>query len=312
MARTLASLLSFSALSRCCSSKLFGRRFSLNSSTSFSLSCARAASCAAFAAGSEYIFSCASRKSLPRVAASLGVSVQSAIVDASRSTNVLGGERRDVAGRCPRARAHLRRELGHPFLPSRRPPAAWVRSISRHPSAACPAACATRRGSRSPASHSSNPSIFFFLLAHRVHGGALRRIEQRLMRLLDDVKGGGGVGVLVLVRVDQQTHAPVRLLEHSGGGLLGGTPRTSYASLPGSASAAKALSAAAIFASIPVSSASSTPGGRRSDGSAAHAAPLSRRRPASPWAGPSVRARVCPRGPARGVRRKGWVARTGR
>ena len=62
-------------------------------------------------------------------------------------------------------------------------------------------------------------------------------------------------------------------LSTAGVASSGGTPRTSYASLLGSASAAKALSAAAIFASIPVSSASSTiSGGAGPIASAVHAA----------------------------------------
>ena len=134
-----------------------------------------------------------------------------------------GGERRDVAGRRPRARAHLRRELGHPLLPSRlvlrRLGSVQYLVIRRQRRALQPAPLGALALAREPL---VEPLHLLLLLAHRVHGGALRRIEQRLMRLLDDVKGGGGVGVLALVRVDQQTHAPVRLLEHRGGGLLGG------------------------------------------------------------------------------------------
>ena len=164
LARTLASLLSFSALSRCCSSKLFGRRFSLNSSTSFSLSCARAASCAALAAGSEYIFSCASRKSLAsRVAASLGVSVQSAIVDASRSTNVLVANDVTLPDGAPaRGRICGGSLVIHSSRPASSSGGLGPFNISSSVGKGVPCSLRHSARSRSPASHSSNPSIFFF------------------------------------------------------------------------------------------------------------------------------------------------------
>mmetsp|Transcript_7367 Transcript_7367/g.33278 ORF Transcript_7367/g.33278 Transcript_7367/m.33278 type:complete len:214 (+) Transcript_7367:616-1257(+) len=112
--------------------------------------------------------------------------------------------------------------------------------------------------SRSPASHSSNPSIFFF--SSRAASMAARCVGSRSdwCAFLTTLKASAAFGCSHLSGWTINDIRQYVFFSTAFVASVGGTPRTSYASLAGSASAARALSAAAIFASIPVSSTSST------------------------------------------------------